>query len=223
MDGKAEMPKTVPKGGTDPKGCMIRLGRRFAGNNDGQTAIEFSFVLVPFFALMFSVFENGFLLMADDGLAQANTTAARQVLIGTVQGDTTVTTAAQYLDKFICNPTAYTRVLPSYVDCSQIIVDVRAFAPGSTFTTAVQNSDFYTTPNTNLFCTGSTGSIVMVRLMYPMPAYFPIISSSFKLAATGTSSAGLTTINGNLVHVVLTTAVFQNEPFNAVTTLKPGC
>lgn len=205
-------------------GCMIRLGYRFIRDRKAATAIEFGFVLVPFLALLFSVFENGLLLMVDDGLAQANTTAARQVLIGTVQNDTTITTAAQFLDKMICNPVApMTRVLPSYIDCTKIIVDIRALPAGSNaFANAAQAQDFYTAANTNQFCTGDPGGIIMVRIMYPMPVYFPVLTTAW-IANNGSSSAGLQTYKGSLVHVSISTAVFQSEPFTSSTTPKPGC
>ena len=202
---------------------MNRLGRRFARNKAGQTTIEFAFVLVPFFALMFSVFENGFLLMCDSGLSQANTDAARQLLIGSVQQSSAITTADEYRDQLICSPTApVTRILPTYIDCSKIIVDVQSLKAGQNFSQTSGN-DFYTTANTNSFCTGASSDIVMVRLMYPMPAYFPIFTNAF-LRMGGVSTAGLTTYGGNLVHVVLSTVVFQSEPYSSGTlTPKPGC
>ena len=205
-------------------GCMIRLGRRFTRDQTASTTIEFGFVIVPFFALLFSVFENGFLLMVDDGITQANTTAARQVLIGTVQNDTTITTAAQYLDKMICNPVApMSRVLPSYIDCSKVVVDVRALPAGSnSFNATAQALDFYTVANTNKFCPGDPGGIVMVRLMYPMPAYFPVLTTAW-IANNGSSSAGLQTYRGSLVHITLSTSVFQSEAFINSGGIKPGC
>ena len=205
-------------------GSMIRFSKKFAAAKDGQTAVEFGLILVPFFALLFSIFENGFLLMVDDGVAQANSTAARQMLIGNVQNNNAITSAAQYRDSMICSPAApMSRVLPSYIDCSQIVVDVRAVPVGGAFfSAAAQAADFWTVANSNKFCTGDPSGIVMVRVMYPMPAYFPIITTSW-LAANGVSSAGLQTYKGKLSHIVLSTAVFQNEPFASTGTVKPGC
>ena len=202
---------------------MIALGRRFIRNQRGATAVEFSFVMVPFFALMFSIFENGFLLLCDDGVAHANYTASRQVLIGAIQNNNTITTATQYRDQLICNPVApLYKVVPTYIDCSKIIVDAQAIPNGGLFTAQNQSADFYTSPGTNKFCLGNAGDIVMLRLFYPMPAYFPILTSAW-LAMNGINSAGLTTINGQLVHVIVSATVFQAEPFGPGNTAKPGC
>ena len=115
-----------------PEGVMRRLGRRFVRDRRGATAIEFGFVMVPFFALLFSIFENSFLLMVDNGVEQALNTAARQVMLGAVQKNTSINTASEFRDKMICTPTSYTRVLPTYVDCTQIVVDMRVSSSFST-------------------------------------------------------------------------------------------
>ena len=211
--------ETETCGITRQTGAMSVLGRRFAGDRRGATAIEFGFVMIPFFALLFSIFENGFLLMVGNGVEQALNTAGRQVMLGAVQKNTTINTADDFRDKMICTPTGYSRVLPSYVDCSQIVVDMRV---GTTFANTTPSSVFYT--GATQYCTGSPGSIVMISIMYPMPSYFPILTGIWSVN-NGVSTTGLAMYNGSLKHLVVATSVFQNEPFDTTgwTGPKPGC
>ena len=202
-----------------PEGVMRRLGRRFVRDRRGATAIEFGFVMVPFFALLFSIFENSFLLMVDNGVEQALNTAARQVMLGAVQKNTSINSANDFRDKMICTPTSYTRVLPTYIDCTKIVVDMRV---STSFSTTTPSSVFYN--GTTQYCTGNPGSIVMISIMYPMPSYFPILTGIWSVN-NGVSTSGLTMYNGSLQHLVVATSVFQNEPFDTTgwTGPKPGC
>ena len=198
---------------------MRRLGRRFVRDRSGATAIEFGFVMVPFFALLFSIFENAFLLMNDNGLEQAVATASRQVLLGNVQSNGAITTADQFRDQVICNPPGG-RVLPSYIDCSKLVVNMQALPAGQSFAGVDPTANFYS--GSAKFCSGGPAYIVMVNVMYPMPSYFPILNGNWNVNG-GVSTTGLTTFNGKLSHIIVATSVFQNEPFAAWSGPRPGC
>lgn len=201
-----------------PGGWMRALGRRFARDVSGQTAVEFGFVMIPFFALLFSVFENAFLLMVDNGLEQALATASRQVMLGTVQSNTAITSATQFRDQMICSPTLYSRVLPTYIDCSQIVVDMEPQTTG--FANFSPSSTFYN--NATKYCSGQPGQIMMISIMYPMPSYFPVFTGNWSVN-NGVSTAGLTLYQGSYKHLVVATSVFQNEPYSSTNTNLPGC
>lgn len=198
-------------------GCMRKLGRRFVKDRGGQAAVEFGFVMIPFFALLFSIFENAFLLMVDNGVEQALATAARQVLLGAVQNDASITSGAQFRDKMICSPTTFSRVLPTYVDCSKIVVDMQV---QTSFANTTPSANFYN--NTVKYCTGQPGQIILLSLMYPMPSYFPIFTGNWAVN-NGVSTAGLTFYNGDYKHLVVATGVFQNEPFTSNQQSAAGC
>lgn len=201
-------------------GLMRRLGRRFIKDRSGATAVEFGFILLPFFALLFSIFENAYLLMVDNGLQQAVTSASRQVLLGNAQSSTP-TTGQAFRDKYMCDPAI--RILPTYIDCNKLVVNMQALPPGQNFGGMNPGVDFYSGGGVApKYCTGGPGYIVMLNVMYPMPSYFPIFSGNWSTNG-GVSSTGLTMYNGTLSHITLGTAVFQNEPFANWSGAQSGC
>ena len=191
-------------------GALRRLLRRFRSDRSGATAVEFAMVSVPFFGLLFAIFETAFVFLAQEGLDAATTVAARQLMTGQAQNVSTITTAAQFANSLICNPTPPAqRILPTFINCANLIVDV---SQASTFAGANVSKSFYTNPTTN-YNPGGASCIVVVRVVYPMPAYLSIISGN-GLVATGTdNTAGQTLYNGSMNYMLMSTAVFRNEPF----------
>jgi Flp pilus assembly protein TadG len=195
--------------------------KRFVRNEDGATAVEFAMVSVPFLGLLFAIFETAFVFFATQGVETAVAEAARAVMTGQAQSNSAVKTAAQFRDNYICNPTApQKKVLPPFLTCSNLIVDVRVASTG--FGAANMAKDFASSP-TNSYCTGAPGSIVIVRAIYPMPVYLDILSmasSSLKSGTTGdtTIKAGQTNFTSadgvaGMKRMLMGTAAFRNEPF----------
>jgi Flp pilus assembly protein TadG len=191
-------------------GALRRLLRRFRGDRRGATAVEFAIVCVPFFGLLFAIFQTSFVYLAQEGLDAATTTAARQLMTGQAQGVSTITTAAQFANNLICNPTAPAkRILPGFINCANLIVDV---SQASTFAGANMSKSFYTNPTMN-YNPGGANCIVVVRVVYPMPVYLSIIAGKGLVATGADSTAGQTSYNGSMKYMIMSTAVFRNEPF----------
>ncbi|MDB5593706.1 MAG: TadE-like [Hyphomicrobiales bacterium] len=177
--------------------------RRFGSAREGATAVEFGFIAVPFIGLLFAIFETAFVFFTTEGLEAAVADAARTIMTGQVQAST-ITNATQFRDQMICNPTApRRRILPSFIDCSQVVIDVRQ---ATDFTSADMSRTFYTNPAMS-YAPGGGGCIVIVRAAYPMPVYFPILTT------TGIMTAGQVSYNGGMKHMLIGTAAFRNEPF----------
>jgi Flp pilus assembly protein TadG len=184
--------------------------RRFRGDRSGATAVEFAMISVPFFGLLFAIFETAFVFLAQEGLDAATNAAARQVMTGQAQAVSTITTASQFANSLICNPTAPAqRILPSFINCNNLIVDV---SQASTFASAVVSKSFYTNATTN-YDPGGAGCIVVVRVVYPMPVYLSIIAGNGLLATGKDNTSGQTSYNGSMNYILMSTAVFRNEPF----------
>jgi Flp pilus assembly protein TadG len=201
-----------------------RLGRicsRFVKNSEGATAVEFALVSVPFLGLLFAIFETAFVFFATQGVEAAVNDAARYVMTGQVQYDSTITSAADFKDKIICNQTGRPRILPSFIDCNKLKLNVQV---ANSFTTANTAKDFINNP-TETYCTGTSGQIVVVRLLYPMPVYLSILSmTSMSASGVGTNTSGQTSYNGKMVHMLMGTSVFRNEPFPTGTpAVTSGC
>ena len=182
---------------------MRRIVLRFGRDRSGATAVEFGFIAIPFIGLLFAIFETAFVFFTTEGLESAVADAARTIMTGQVQAST-ISNATEFRDQMICNPTPpRKRLLPDYVDCSKVLVDVRQ---ASAFASADLSRSFYTNP-TMSYSPGGGSCIVIVRAAYPMPVFFPIMTVS------GLSTAGQVTYNGGLKHMLVGTAAFRNEPF----------
>jgi Flp pilus assembly protein TadG len=199
----------------------LRRARRFCADEHGATAVEFAMISVPFLALLFAIFETAFVFFCQQGVETAVAEAARAIMTGQAQANSAVTTAAQFRDAYICNPTSpQKKVFPAFLTCSNLIVDVRVATSG--FSSANMAKDFASNPTTS-YCTGGSGSIVIVRAIYPLPVYLDILSmatSSLKSSASGsaTVTAGQTNYTSadgvtGMKHMLMGTAAFRNEPF----------
>jgi Flp pilus assembly protein TadG len=191
-------------------GALRRLLRRFRSDRSGATAVEFAIVSVPFIGLLFAIFETAFVFLVGEGLDAATTAAARQLMTGQAQGVSTITTANQFRDSLICNPTPPAqRILPTFIDCSQLIVDV---SQATSFASANVSKSYYTNPVMN-YSPGGASCIVVVRVVYPMPVILSIISGSDVFGQVTVNTSGQTLYNGSMHYMLLSTSVFRNEPF----------
>ena len=204
----------------------LKRGSTFAGrfrrDLRGATAVEFAMVSGPFIGLLFAIFESAFVYLATEGLDAAVADAGRYVMTGQALTGNYQSSSA-FRDAVICNPSSpRKRILPSFIDCSQLIVDVRtAGSTGSTTFSGIDTTtDFYT--QTPLFCVGAPSDIVIVRVVYPMPVYLSILSAT-SLSQFSVSTAGQTNYNGTMTHLLLSTTVFRNEPFSGSYTPPAGC
>jgi Flp pilus assembly protein TadG len=209
--------------------CLSRLSASLARRRDrlarfweaenGATAIEFAFVAVPFMGLLAAIFETAFVFFATQGLEAAVADASRTILTGQVQSNTAITTAQQFRNAMICNPTApMQRTLPSFINCSDITVDVR---PVTAFAGADTSNDIYQAA-TGEYCTGGPGDIIIVRAVYPMPVYFSILDTT-SAGKIGTNTAGQTSYGGGFVSMIEGISAFRNEPFPGYTGPAQGC
>ena len=195
-----------------PRG-LSRLGRlfqHFGRDRRGATAVEFGLVAIPFLGLLLATFEIGFVFFANEGLAAATQDAARNMKTGTAQ-QANITTADQFRTTYLC-PATGTRVLPSFIDCSKLIIDVRA---ATSFASVDTTDTFYLNPKTTEFCPAGPSSIMVVRVVYPMPVMLPVIGY-LTAGVFGQITTGLVNnvpSNAGWKHLLMGTAVFQTEPY----------
>lgn len=185
------------------RGLKARIVK-ISADERGATAVEFSVVAVPFIGIVMAIFQTGLVLFTSEGLEAAVGDASRAIMTGQVQSGS-MTTIAAFRDQMLCSPTApRVRILPSYIDCSKLIIDVQQAA---TFAGSDTSRNFYTNSSPS-FEPGGAGCVVVVRVAYPLPIIFPI------LTATGVNTAGQVTQGGGLKYMLLSTSVFRNEPFS---------
>jgi len=192
---------------------LFRCVKRFSRDRKGATAVEFALVSVPFLGLLFAIFETALVFFTAQSVEAATAEAARQIMTGQAQTNGAVTNADQFKSTYLCPTTG--RILPSYVDCSTIIIDVRK---ASSWTAADLSSSFFSAPAANRkYCTGNSSEIVVLRVGYPMPVYLSVLAmNGLAIGQETVVTAGQTNINGSMKHLIVATTVFRNEPFPSV-------
>ncbi|GAC1332757.1 MAG: hypothetical protein NVSMB26_12900 [Beijerinckiaceae bacterium] len=176
---------------------MMRAAlKQFARSNNGAVAVEFALISVPFIALLLAIFQTAVVLFANQALESSTETAARQIMTGQAQGSNL--TVSQFRD-LICPPPGANGVapgnsLPALIDCSKLIIDVRTAA---SFSSADTTKDVFTNPSQAQFTPGPASTINVVRVLYQLPPYLAIFG----------------VIGGPTTNVLMSTAVFQTEPF----------
>ncbi|MCI4679720.1 pilus assembly protein [Rhodoblastus acidophilus] len=185
---------------TDAVYKMARSGRglltSFIANRRGIASLEFALIALPFFAILFAIFQIGIVYLADNLLETATEKAARQLLTGQVQN--AGLTASQFTSAICPN-------LPVFFTCpSGVMVDLQDVSSFSSANlsapTLTYDSNGKVTNNWQ-FQTGGAASILVLRVMYQFPVY---------LGPLGLNLANLS--NGK--RLLMSTAVFQVEPYN---------
>jgi len=171
------------------RGRSLRFFKRFLRNRSGSTAIEFTFLALPFSALVFAILESCISFAGQEVLANTTDDIARQMRTGQKRtGDINETT----LHKMICD-----RLEIIVADgCPGLVFDVR---PVTTFADAAALGRSFTGKKVEL---GPALSKNVLRVSYQWP--------------TVTNYAGWLnkdTGDGNpTTHFAM--AVWQNEPFD---------
>ena len=195
--------------------------RRFGRDRRGVSAVEFGLVGVPFLGLLAAIFETGFVFLNSVGLQAAVQTAARSMLTGTAQAaSATISTADQFRTTYIC-PASGEQILPSFVDCSKLIIDVR---PATSFSSADTTNDFYNNASNQEFCPGAPQIITVIRVAYPMPVFLPIVAGLTNIFEVSAGLVSDVPNNPGLKHLLLATVVLRTEPYAAANYTKlTGC
>lgn len=196
QQGAASQPRAVGQThDASPRGA-IRRARALLAHCGGAAALEFALVAAPFVAMIFAILQIGLIYLAGNELETAVERAARPLLTGSAQQ------ASLTQSQFLTSVCSY---LPALFSCSGLMVDLQVASAFSSANTAKPTLIFDSSgkvTNQWSFSTGSSGSILVLRVFYQ----FPILFAPF-----GRSLANLA--NGD--HLLMATAVFQVEPYAA--------
>jgi len=171
----------------------VRALRRFARRQDGATAVEFSFVALPFLALTFAIIESALVFYAGQTLEAAVADSARLIMTG--QAQSASYTADQFKTQ-VCNRIA------GLFDCAGgVYVDVKSYSTFGAISGAqpVTNNQF--DPTKVGYTLGGPGCIQVVSLYYKWPIYVSLLGDN------------LSNLSGNY-RLLAASAVFKNEPYS---------
>jgi Flp pilus assembly protein TadG len=176
--------------------------RGFLADENAATAVEFGLVAAPFLALIVGIIQTFLVIFASQLLETVVSQASRQILTNQAQtaGTTQVGFAAQVCDQV--------RIL---FNCNNLMIDVETYSSfsatnigsafpqtNSTLPALTFNAQGQVT-NAWQYSPGSSGSVVVVRVMYQWPVFG---------GPLGFNLANLP--NGN--RLIMAAAAFQNEP-----------
>lgn len=175
--------------------------RRFRRSEDGAAAVEFGFVAVPFFALLFAIIETGLMFWTNEVLDEALAQTSRRLLTGQANSRYTATnpsTNAQAFRDDICASAPF-----GLIDCNKLYVDVKVF-----------NSFANASAGTGNPAAGGTLNTAGFTYTQPQPSQIIVARAvlDYKLFLTGWASAGLADI-GLGRKALVATAAFRAEPF----------
>jgi Flp pilus assembly protein TadG len=171
--------------------------RRFLRREDGSVAVEFSIVMVPFFAVMFAIMETALVFFAGQTLETVAADAGRQIMTGQAQPHNyslsdfkTHEVCARIYGLFNCGSSVYVNV-QTYANFGSISYTPTLDGNGNLVT-----SGFGYNP-------GGPGDIVVVQLFYqwPLPSFVSNLGINLSNMRNGT-------------RLLVATAAFKNEPYN---------
>lgn len=164
----------------------------FRRDRKGSVAVEFTFIAIPFFMILFAIIETSVIFFANQALETATQDSARLIMTG--QAQTQSMTAAQFKSQ-LC-----TR-LATFFDCANgVYVDVKSYSSFSSIaiTSPIDGSKNFV--DNFGYSPGGSGDIVVVRAFYQWP-----------IAVTGLGY-DISNINGGK-RLLAATAAFRNEPW----------
>lgn len=182
--------------------------RAFLRNDKGATAVEFALVAAPFIALLVALLQTTLVFFAQRALDEISEDASRYILTG--QAQTANMTAAQFATHVCTGDTTLTKLVNALFTCGNLMISAQSY---STFAAASTNDPITSFNATNqpldasgnvmtlAWSPGNPGDVVVLQIMY----LWPVIG--------GPLGFSLTTPNSNGKRLLMSTAVFRNEPY----------
>jgi Flp pilus assembly protein TadG len=172
---------------------MRRWSRRLGRCDSGATAVEFSLIALPFFALLFGIIELALIFVMSTSLDNATSTVSRTVRTGTIK--TSGNDSAPKFREQICNNLGW---LAS--ECSSnLAVEVKTFPTFNDVAVANPYADRVFKQNLP-YNSGCEGDIVLVRSYYKWTLFTPLLSKAVENLGSGKT-------------LISSTTVFKNEPY----------
>jgi Flp pilus assembly protein TadG len=145
-----------------PTHLLARL-RSLPRDRRGATIIEFAAVAAPFIALMLATIQTSLVFFSQQALETSAEKTARQLV--TNQAQNAGLTKADF-QKAACNN------LPAYMKCANLMIDVQSASDFTGVNTSGPVLTYDSKGNVNnswQYNPGTSGSIVVMRMMYMFP------------------------------------------------------
>jgi Flp pilus assembly protein TadG len=174
---------------TRPRRTRLKfLLSRFCADRTGATAVEFAFVALPFFTLLFAIIQTSLVMFGSQALQSMTSTAGRKIMTGEMVGKT----FSDFKDA-MCTGTGASAMF----DCDKLLVQVQAFDSFPTASMVTKEPCFKLDPpptGSDCYNSGNGRQIVIIRVAYDWPFAVDLEELDHKTRITAV-------------------AAFRNEPF----------
>lgn len=172
---------------------MLKFLRKYRKRKEGATAVEFSFLLMPYVIMSLGIIELSLMFTAESLLEGATHHASRQVKTGTLQQSGAPNLEEEFREE-LCS---YATVL---IRCEDVVIEARTI--GSFNDTAGMQPDFDEDGNmvSSGFAVGGSSERVMIRVAYRYTSFTPLVGTML-LGADNSRN-------------FMSTTVLQTEPYD---------
>jgi Flp pilus assembly protein TadG len=182
--------------------------RAFFHCRNGATAVEFALVAAPFLALLVALLQTAMVFFAARMLDEITEEASRYVLTG--QAQTANMSASQFANHVCTGDAVLTKLVGALFTCSKLLINAQSYSsfaaantndPIAGFNVSNQPVDSNGNVMTLAWSPGNPGDIVVLQIMYQ----WPVVGGPLGFSLASPNS------NGN--RLLMSTAVFKNEPY----------
>lgn len=147
---------------------MIKFSGKWGRNKDGTTAIEMSFLFMPYLLLSLGIIEMSLMFASESMLEGATTRSARIIKTGQLQQVAPENMEAEFRRKLCTH-------LPAMIDCEAVVVEARVMENFADFDDMQPSFDEDGRMVSSGFALGGSSSKVLVRVSYNYQAYAPFV------------------------------------------------
>lgn len=183
----------------------VRFALRFARAERGAAAVEFALVSLPFFTLLFGIFELALILLVCTSLEQATESAGRLIRTGEFQQGSQTTKGD--FKNLVCARMSW---LASSCSAS-LWVDVQTFSSFAGLAANTRQPPTSFDPNATCFTPGAPTDIVLVRTYYQWKLFTPLLDSVMANMGAGD------------MRQISTATAFRNEPYSDIPPVGAKC
>jgi Flp pilus assembly protein TadG len=184
--------------------------RRFASKRDGAAAIEFAFLAIPYFLVVFAIIETFIAFAAEELVSSAVDTMSRKLRTGQITYNLkrpTDKSEAQFRQLFCDEISILIQCSAAEVATpSKLVLDIRSFGNFSDMPDAVPMNETGLDKTAMRFAPGGSASINMVRAYYHWQVVTDLVRPYITPYRTTTGA-----VPGD--YLIVATAAFQNEQY----------
>lgn len=150
---------------------MIKFFSKFIKRKEGSTAIEFSFLLMPYFLLSMGIIEISLMFTSESLLEGSVTHASRQIKTGQMQKlypDDPAQMEQVFRDE-VC------RYASSLIRCADVVVEVRVMNSFGDFDSMAPTYDEDGNMESQGFDAGGSSDRLLIRVGYRYTAFTPLV------------------------------------------------